>query len=228
MFLPMDTTMIILIPAFILSLYAQYAVRSAYAKWSRVPSSSGMTGAQAAKSLLLRNGISDVEVEPVAGTLTDHYDPRAKKLRLSSENYSGTSLASIAVAAHETGHAIQHATAYAPLGIRNAIFPLANFGSTWGIWLFFIGLFVSAFRVLMDIGILLFGGAVLFQVITLPVEFNASRRALVQLANNGYLKQHEIEGAQQVLKAAALTYVAAAAMAILQLLRLLLIRGRND
>lgn len=228
MFLPMDTTMIILIPAFILSLYAQYAVRSAYAKWSRVPSSSGMTGAQAAKNLLLRNGISDVEVEPVAGTLTDHYDPRAKKLRLSSENYSGTSLASIAVAAHETGHAIQHATAYAPLGIRNAIFPLANFGSTWGIWLFFIGLFVSAFRVLMDIGILLFGGAVLFQVITLPVEFNASRRALVQLANNGYLKQHEIEGAQQVLKAAALTYVAAAAMAILQLLRLLLIRGRND
>ncbi|MDZ7369843.1 MAG: zinc metallopeptidase, partial [candidate division KSB1 bacterium] len=146
MFLPMDTTMIILIPAFILSLYAQFAVRSAYAKWSRVPSSSGMTGAQAAKSLLLRNGISDVEVEPVAGTLTDHYDPRAKKLRLSSENYSGTSLASIAVAAHETGHAIQHATSYAPLGFRNAIFPLANFGSTWGIWLFFIGLFVSAFR----------------------------------------------------------------------------------
>ncbi|MDZ7315147.1 MAG: zinc metallopeptidase [candidate division KSB1 bacterium] len=228
MFLPMDATMIILIPAFILSLYAQYAVRSAYAKWSRVPSSSGMTGAQAAKNLLLRNGISDVEVEPVAGTLTDHYDPRAKKLRLSSENYSGTSLASIAVAAHETGHAIQHATSYAPLGFRNAIFPLANFGSTWGIWLFFIGLFVSAFRVLMDIGILLFGGAVLFQVITLPVEFNASRRALVQLAGNGYLKQHEIEGARQVLKAAALTYVAAAAMAILQLIRLLMIRGRND
>ncbi len=228
MFLPMDVTMILLIPAFILSLYAQFAIRSAYAKWSRVPSSTGMTGAQAAKSLLLKNGITDVEVEPVAGTLTDHYDSRAKKLRLSTDNYHGTSLASIAVAAHETGHAIQHAVSYAPLGIRQAIFPVASFGSTWGIWLFFIGLIFGGFRFLMDIGILLFAGAVLFQVVTLPVEFNASRRALLQLENGGYLRPHEIDGARKVLNAAALTYVAAAAMAILQLIRLLLIRGRND
>ena len=223
----MDGSFILLIPALILSVYAQFAIRSAYSKWSRVRSTVGMTGAQVARQLLQRNGITDVEVEPVAGSLTDHYDSRHKKLRLSQENYNGSSLASIAVAAHETGHAIQHAASYAPLGWRQAIFPVANIGSTWGIWLFIIGMFVSSFRVLMDIGILLFAGAVLFQIVTLPVEFNASRRALAQLSTGGYLKEQEIDGAKSVLNAAALTYVAAAAMAVLQLFRLLLIRGRD-
>lgn len=227
MFLPLDSTMLLLIPAFILSIYAQIAIRSSYSKWSKVRSSTGMTGAQVAKALLLKNNITDVDVEAVAGSLTDHYDSRNKKLRLSSENYSGSSLASIAVAAHETGHAIQHAKSYAPLGWRQAIFPVASFGSNWGIWLFFIGMVVSSFRILMDVGILLFAGAVLFQIVTLPVEFNASHRALAQLSNGGYLKQQEIQGAKKVLDAAALTYVAAAAMAILHLVRMLLIR-RDD
>jgi uncharacterized protein len=227
MFLPLDSTIMLLLPAFILSIYAQIAIRSAYSKWSKVRSSTGMTGAQVAKALLLKNGITDVDVEPVAGTLTDHYDSRNRKLRLSAENFSSSSLASIAVAAHETGHAIQHAKAYAPLGWRQAIFPVASFGSNWGIWLFFIGMMISSFRPLMNIGILLFAGAVLFQIVTLPVEFNASRRAMLQLSNGGYLKQEEIRGAKKVLDAAALTYVAAAAMAIMNLVRMLLIR-RND
>jgi uncharacterized protein len=227
MFLPMGSTILLLLPAFILSIYAQIAIRSAYSKWSKVRSSTGMTGAQVAKALLLKNGITDVDVEPVAGSLTDHYDSRTKKLRLSADNYSNSSLAAIAVAAHETGHAIQHAKAYAPLGWRQAIFPVASFGSNWGIWLFFIGMMISSFRILMDIGIIFFAGAVLFQIVTLPVEFNASHRALLQLSSGGYLKQEEIRGAKKVLDAAALTYVAAAAMAIMNLVRMLLIR-RND
>ncbi len=227
MFWPLDGTIILLIPAIALSIYAQFAIRSAYAKWSKVHSSVGMTGRQVAENLLRQNNIFDVEVEEVGGTLSDHYDSRAKKIRLSSEVYRSTSLAALGVAAHETGHAIQHATAYAPLNVRQSLFPVANIGSTWGFWLFLIGMFVSSFNFLMDIGILLFAGAVLFQIVTLPVEFNASSRAMAQLSNGGYLRADEISGAKKVLNAAALTYVAAAAMAILQLVRLLLIRG-ND
>ena len=227
MFWPIDGTIILLVPAFILSLYAQFAIRRAYANWSKVHSTAGMTGKQVAESLLRQNNIYDVEVEEVAGTLSDHYDSRAKKVRLSSSVYGSTSLAALGVAAHETGHAIQHATAYAPLNIRQSLFPVANIGSRWGFWLFLIGMFISSFNFLMDIGIVLFAGAVLFQIVTLPVEFNASSRALVQLSNGGYLRAEEISGAKKVLNAAALTYVAAAAMAVLTLIRLLLLRG-ND
>ncbi len=225
MFFPIDGTIILLVPAIILSIYAQFAIRSAYGKWSKVRSSLGMTGAQVAQRLLQQNGIYDVEVEEVAGSLTDHYDSRSKKLRLSSDVYHSTSLAALGVAAHETGHAIQHAKNYAPLNIRQSLFPVASIGSTWGFWLFIIGMFVSSFNFLMDIGIVLFAGAVLFQIVTLPVEFNASSRALAQLSNGGYLRTDEVAGARKVLNAAALTYVAAAAMAILNLLRLLILRG---
>ncbi len=227
MFWPLDGTIILLIPAIALSIYAQFAIRSAYSKWSKVRSAVGMTGRKVAENLLRQNNIYDVQVEPVAGSLTDHYDSRAKKIRLSENVYNSSSLAAIGVAAHETGHAIQHATAYAPLNIRQAIFPVASIGSQWGFWLFLIGMFISSFDFLMDIGILLFAGAVLFQIVTLPVEFNASSRAMAQLSNGGYLRTDEIAGAKKVLNAAALTYVAAAAMAVLQLIRLLLIRG-ND
>ena len=182
-----DSTIILLIPAFLLTIYAQFAVKGAYKKWSKVRSSVGMTGAQVAVNLLQKNGIFDVDVEEVQGTLSDHYDSRHKKLRLSSDVYHGSSLASLAVAAHETGHAIQHSKQYAPLNIRQAIFPVASIGSSWGIWLFIAGLFFSSFSFLMDVGIILFTGAVLFQIVTLPVEFNASNRALAQLTTGGYL-----------------------------------------
>ena len=225
MFLPLDGTLIIMVPAIILSIYAQYAIRSSYAKWSKVRSSLGMTGAQIAKRLLQQNGISDVDVEEVGGTLSDHYDSRAKKVRLSSEVYHSTSLAALGVAAHETGHAVQHAHDYGPLNIRQALFPVASIGSTWGFWIFIIGMFFSSFSFLMDIGILLFAAAALFQVVTLPVEFNASNRALAQLSNGGYLRTDEVNGAKKVLNAAALTYVAAAAMSVLTLVRLLILRG---
>jgi len=218
---------LLLIPALILSIYAQFAIRSAYSKWNKVRSAVGMNGAQVAQRLLQQNGIYDVDVEQVGGKLSDHYDSRHKKLRLSSDVYHSSSLAAIAVAAHETGHAIQHAGNYSPLNIRQALFPVASIGSNWGLWLFIIGMFVSSFAFLQDIGIILFTGAVLFQVVTLPVEFNASRRAMLQLSNGGYLQANEIAGAKKVLNAAALTYVAAAAMAVLQLLRLLLIRGNE-
>jgi uncharacterized protein len=221
-----DSTMIMLIPALILSIYAQFKVKSAFAAMSKIRSASGLTGAQAAKSLLQRNGINDVIVEEVKGNLTDHYDSRSKKLRLSTDVYNSTSLAALGVAAHETGHAIQHHTSYVPLNIRQSVFPVANIGSSLGIPLFFIGLILS-FKPLLDIGIIVFAGAVLFHIVTLPVEFNASSRALAQLSSGGYLRADEISGARKVLNAAALTYVAAAAMAVIQLLRLVLLRGRD-
>ncbi len=219
-----DSTLLILIPAIVLSIYAQFAIRNAYSKWSKVNSALGMTGAQVAKRLLQQNGIFDVEVEPVAGQLSDHYDSRAKKVRLSEGVYNSTSLAALGVAAHETGHAIQHAKSYGPLNIRQALFPVASIGSTWGFWIFLAGMFISSFSFLMDVGILLFAGATLFQIVTLPVEFNASSRALAQLSNGGYLRMDEVNGAKKVLNAAALTYVAAAAMSILTLVRLLIMR----
>ncbi len=219
-----DSTMILLIPAIALTLYAQYKVKSAFSQMSKVRSSSGLTGAMVAKQLLHQNNINDVTVEPVAGSLTDHYDSRTKKLRLSEDVYNSSSLAAIGVAAHETGHAIQHKMAYIPLNIRQSIFPVANLGSSLGIPLFIGGLIFSI-PVLLDLGILIFAGAVLFHIVTLPVEFNASSRALAQLSSGGYLRGDEINGARRVLNAAALTYVASAAMAVLQLIRLILLRG---
>jgi len=221
-----DPTMILLIPAFILAVWAQMRVSSVYGKFSKISAASGISGAQAAKYILERNGVMDVKVEAVDGNLSDHYDPRSKTVCLSRNNYNGRSLSAVAVAAHEVGHAIQDNRGYAPLRIRHAVLPATNIGSWAAFPLFIIGLFLNT-PFLMDLGIVLFTGVVLFHFVTLPVEFNASHRALAQLQGNGMLVEQEVTGARKVLNAAAMTYVAATAMALLQLVRLLLIRG-ND
>lgn len=223
-----DSTMVLLIPAILLSLYAQTKISSAYGKYSEVYSRSGYTGAQAARAILQANGLYDVRIEPVAGKLSDHYDPRDRTVRLSEGVYHGNSLASLAVAAHETGHALQHANGYFPLQLRATFVPVANFGSNLGPILILAGLFMPAFNFLLQLGILAFSLAVLFQLITLPVEFNASNRAMALLQSNGMLSQDEAKGARKVLSAAALTYVAAALAAVLQLARFIIIaQGRN-
>ena len=216
---------LLLAPALILTLYAQFKIKSAYNKWSQVSSTSGLTGAQVAKSLLQRNSILDVEVGRVEGNLTDHYDPIHKTLNLSDGVYAANSIAAIGVAAHETGHAIQHKVAYGPLKLRQTMYPLANFGSMLAMPLFIIGLMVSSLKFLTTLGIAFFAASVFFTLVTLPVEFNASKRALAQLTSSGMIKGEEVDGARKVLDAAALTYVAAAAMAVLQLIRLLMIRN---
>lgn len=219
-----DPSMIILIPGLLLALYAQFKVQGTFSKYVQVRADSGLTGAQVAQRLLEDAGIYDVTVEQTQGNLTDHYDPRSKSLRLSSEVYSGSSLASLGVAAHETGHAIQHHRAYWPLSIRSSFVPVAQFGSTLSFPLFLIGLFIHS-GWLMWAGIYAFSAVVLFQIVTLPVEFNASSRALANLQAGGYVSASEAKGAKKVLDAAALTYVAAALMGALQLLRLLIISG---
>ena len=221
-----DPTLVLLIPAFILAIWAQMRVTSTYKKYAKVRSAQGVTGAKVAKYLLERNGIYDVSVNAVEGTLSDHYDPRKKTVNLSVDNYQGSSLSALAVAAHEVGHAIQDAKGYVPLKLRHAVLPATNIGSWAAFPLFFIG-FLFNTPVLMDIGIVLFAGIVLFHFITLPVEFNASSRALAQLGANGMLVQQEIGSARKVLNAAALTYVAATAVALIHLLRLIILRG-ND
>ena len=230
MFMPFDGTFLLLIPALIFAFWAQFKVQSTFQKYSKVRAANGLTGRQMASAILARNGISDVAIEPIAGALTDHYDPRVKKVRLSQPVYDANSIAAIAVGAHECGHVIQHATGYAPLGIRSAIAPVAGFGSMLAFPLFFIGLIFGGGQMswLMDLGILLFAGAVLFHLVTLPVEFDASKRALVQLNESGALMPQEVAGAKAVLDAAALTYVAAAAMSALQLLRLIMLRNSRD
>ena len=234
MFLPFwDPTMLLLIPAMILALYAQWKVQATYKKFSEVGSAAGRSGRQVAELILRQNGIQDVEVEEGHGFLSDHYDPIHKKVRLSPHNYAEPSISALAVAAHEVGHAIQHAQGYAPLRLRTAIFPLANIGTSLS-WIFIIGglMFAPGFAIggvgLLDIGILLFSFAVVFQVVTLPVEFDASSRALVQLNRMGLVAPAEQAGAKKVLDAAALTYVAAAASAVLQLVRLLILRDRRN
>jgi len=220
-----DPTFILLLPALLLAIYAQAKVKSTFQKYLRVPANSGVSGAQAARALLDRNNLPDVPIVVTQHSLGDHYDPRRKVLRLSPEVYHGRSLAALGVAAHETGHALQHAQSYIPLNIRTAFFPVASFGSSLALPLFFIG-FLFQTEFLMSLGIILFTAAVLFQVITLPVEFNASSRALYLLENAGFLSRGaEVRGARQVLSAAALTYLAATAMAVMQLFRLLLLRG---
>jgi Zn-dependent membrane protease YugP len=224
-----DSTYLILIPAIIFTLYAQFKVKSTFSKYSDRRAASGITGAQVARGLLDRNQLRDVPVEITQGTLSDHYDPRTRVLRLSPDVYHGTSLASLGVAAHETGHAVQHAHAYFPLALRNGIFPIANIGSHLGYILFFLGFLFGGSSMLIDLGILLFSCSVFFTLITLPVEYNASSRAMEMLTEGGYLSRgEEATGARRVLNAAALTYLAAAAMAILQLVRMLLIRGNRD
>ncbi|PZN07324.1 zinc metallopeptidase [Thermaerobacter composti] len=214
-------------PALLLALWAQSKVSSAYATYARVRAANGLTGAEVARQLLRQAGIDDVRVEPIGGRLTDHYDPRSKVVRLSEGVYYGSTVAAQGIAAHEVGHAIQHATGYVWLGLRNAIIPATQFGSQLAFPLFFLGLILNLTS-LVDLGILLFSLAVLFQVITLPVEFNASSRALAALAGGGYLRGEEVRGARAVLQAAALTYVAAMVMAVMQLLYLLALRGRRE
>jgi len=224
----MDSGYILFVlPAMIFAFYAQHKVTSAYARYSKKFASGSMTGEEVARNLLKEARMEHVPVELTQGHLTDHYDPRAKVVRLSTGVYRTNSLAAIGIAAHEVGHAIQHDTGYAALGIRNAIIPLASIGSKVAIPLFLIGLIFSG-GFLMDLGIAIFFFAVLFQAITLPVEFNASSRALALLEGGGYLQKEELKGAGEVLNAAALTYVAGLAVAMAQLFRLLMIRGRNN
>ena len=223
-----DPTFIFLLPALVFAMWAQWKVQHTYAKWAEVRSAAGLTGADMARAIMTRNGITDVGVESVGGVLSDHYDPGKKMVRLSQPIGQGTSISSIAVAAHEVGHVLQHAQGYAPLAIRTAVAPVAGFASMAAFPLFFIGLFFHIPGVsgwLMDVGIVFFAAAVLFHLVTLPVEFDASKRALVQLTEHGAVAPQEVAGARQVLNAAALTYVAAAAVAALQLLRLLVLRN---
>lgn len=222
-----DSTFLLLIPAIILSVWAQIRVKSTFNKYSKVQAGSGLTGATLAQRLLQDFGLHQVKIEQIQGKLSDHYDPRTKTLRLSSSVAQSASVAALGVAAHEVGHAAQHQEAYQPFQIRQTIVPVANFGTTLAFPLILIGMFMSI-PVLMDAGILFFSAAVLFQIITLPVEFNASRRALAVLNTRGYLTQVETGGAKKVLNAAALTYVAATAVAVLQLLRLLILRNARD
>lgn len=226
-----DPTYILVIIGAAICLIASARVKSTFHKYDRVRSMSGMTGAQAAERILHSAGIYDVQVRHISGDLTDHYDPRNKTLSLSDSTYGSASVAAVGVAAHECGHAIQHQRNYAPLSVRSAIVPLANFGSFAAWPLIVIGLFItsSTGTLLINIGIICFSLAVLFQLVTLPVEFNASSRAVRILGETGILGEEELRGTRKVLKAAALTYVAGAASAILQLLRLLILTGgRRD
>lgn len=223
-----DPTYMLIVISALISLFAQFLVNSRFSKYSRVRSRSGMTGAQAAERILQSQGIYDVAIQRVSGKLTDHYDPRNKTLNLSDAVYASTSVAAVGVAAHECGHAIQHARGYAPLSFRSALVPVANIGSQLS-WLFIIlGIFFGGSHTLIMIGILMFSAAVLFQLVTLPVEFNASGRALKLLSETGILQKDEVSDTRKVLSAAALTYVAAAATAVLQLLRLIRLFGGND
>ena len=222
-----DPTYSLILIGMVLSLLASGYVKSTYAKYSHVLSRSGLTGAQVAERILHQSGIYDVRIEHVSGNLTDHFDPRSKVVRLSDAVYGSTSVAAQAVAAHECGHVIQHATGYSPLRFRTQLVPVAQFGANISWPLILIGFFLNG-QFLITFGILLFSLAVLFQLVTLPVEFNASSRALKILEQNGILGHDELGSSRKVLKAAALTYVAAAAASILQLLRLFLLFGRRD
>lgn len=221
-----------MVPALVISLYAQFKVSSTFSKYSKVRNSRGLTGADAANRVLAQNGVTGVEVEHVSGDLNDHFDPRTNVIRLSDSVYSSTSVAAVGVAAHEAGHAVQHANGYAPMNIRKALVPVTNIGSTLSMPLIFIGLLLPVqYDFVVNLGIALFSLAVLFQVITLPVEFDASRRAIATLEQGGTLCEEELTGAKKVLTAAAMTYLAATFTAVMSLLRLLLIvagRRRDD
>jgi Zn-dependent membrane protease YugP len=221
-----DPTFLLLIPALILAIFAQARVKGTYNKFSKVKNSRGYSGAQLARYILDDHRMTDVKIESTPGELTDHYDPRTNVLRLSQGVYNGNSVAALGIVAHEAGHAMQDAKAYVPLKLRNGFVPVANFGSMLAFPLFIVGLF-AGLPILMDIGIIFFSFAVAFSVITLPVEFNASARAIQILRDGKYLTDKEIPMARKVLAAAALTYVAATTMAVLNLARLLILRGRR-
>ena len=225
MFYPMyymDPTYVLVIFAFVLSLIASFGVKRTFSKYSGVRNVRGMTGRDAAREILDRNGLRNISIEHVAGDLTDHFDPKANVIRLSDATYNSTSVAAIGVAAHEAGHAVQHAVGYTPIKVRNSIVPFVNIGSSLSMPLFFIGLLMGLEQ-LAFAGVLLFSAVLVFQLVTLPVEFNASSRALEILDSTGMLTVNEVKQAGKVLKAAAMTYVAAVASTALQLLRLLLI-----
>lgn len=227
-----DWTYILLIPAFILSMWAQFKVSSTFNKYSNVSNRRGMTGADAARYILDINGLRNVRIERINGNLTDHFDPRSNVVRLSDSTYASTSVGAIGVAAHECGHAVQYATDYAPIRIRNAIVPVVNICSKLSIPIIIIG-FIFAYagsfsNTLLNIGIILFSATVFFQLITLPVEFNASNRAIATLEQRALLQDDELKGAKKVLSAAAMTYVAAAFSAIMSLLRLIIIARNSD
>lgn len=213
--------LILVVPALMLALWAQVQVKTTYRKYSRVPNSRGMTGAYAAQAVLNFYGITDVRIERVSGNLTDHYDPRSKVIRLSDGVYNSSTVAAIGIACHEAGHAAQHAENYAPIKIRNAIIPVCNIGSTIGIPLALIG-WIFSFSILIYVGLGLYAAVFIFQVATLPVEFNASRRAIKVIDETQLLRDDEIGGAKKVLAAAAMTYVASMIVALANLLRLLL------
>jgi Zn-dependent membrane protease YugP len=217
--------LVLVVPTLILSLWAQIMVKSTFAKYSKIHCSRKITGQDSAALLLKANNIRDVRIEATGGSLTDHYDPSSKRLRLSQPVYNQNSIAAVGVAAHETGHAIQHAVSWGPLALRSTLVPVANIGSMFGPYLAMAGLILSM-PMLLNIGILLFGGAVLFYVITLPVEFDASARAIAILRSNNVLTHDELRGVKKVLTAAALTYVASALTALMSLLRLILL-SRN-
>jgi Zn-dependent membrane protease YugP len=219
-------SLILLVPALALGIYAQAKVSSSFNHYSQIPSARGLSGAQAARVMLDTAGLGNVGIEVAGSRLSDHYDPRSQTLTLSPEVGNSNSLAALGVAAHETGHAMQHADGYAPFKIRSSLVPVANLGSNLGFILFFVGLFFFRSGLMMNIGIVLYAAAVLFTVVTLPVELNASKRAMTQLSDRNILVADELTGAKKVLSAAALTYVAAALMAILQLVRLILISRR--
>lgn len=221
----LDSTMLLLIPALLLSVYAQVKVSSSFSKFSKVRSSSRISGKDAAEKILATAGIGRLPIIPVSGKLTDHYDPINKRLGLSESVYNSDSVAAVSVAAHEVGHALQHSEGYMPIIMRNRIFPIAHFGSGASWIMFLIGLFLNS-GFLIQVGIAIFTFAVLFHVVTLPVEINASKRGLRALSDSGILTASEIPMAKKVLTAAALTYVASAVMAMLQLIRMLMLSRR--
>ncbi len=221
---------ILIIPALLIAVWAQMRVKAAYKKYAQIPTANGLTGAAAAQAIMAQAGVRSVSIEPIPGEMTDHYDPMKKMLGLSHDVYAGNSIAAVGIAAHEVGHAIQDANQYGPMRLRHVIYPVSSLGSSLAFPLVFIGAFFefAASPLLINVGIWLFTAAVAFTLVTLPVEFDASRRAVKALSSGGYLTQEELAGVRKVLNAAAMTYVAAAAVAILQLVRLLLIaRGRN-
>ena len=229
--IPFDWTyLVFIVPCVILSLFCQFKVQSNFSKYSRIPNSRHMTGAQAAEYVLRHNGVTGVVIEHVSGSLTDHFDPRSNVIRLSDSVYSSMSVAAIGVAAHEAGHAVQHANGYIPNKIRSAILPIANIGSKLSWILILIGLifYAKIGTILLNIGIILFSASVLFTVATLPVEFDASRRALRCFRETNLIVGEEYDGAKKVLQAAAMTYVASAVTSIMQLLRLIFISRRRN
>lgn len=221
-----DPTYILVIIAFALTLFASFGVKSTFAKYDKVRSSRGVTASSVARRILDRNGLQNVEIQRVSGNLTDHYDPKANVIRLSDTTHNSSSVAAIGVAAHECGHAIQYAKGYVPIKVRNSIVPVVNIGNSLSMPLFFIGLFLGNYK-LAFIGVILFSLVLVFQLVTLPVEFNASRRALRILDEENLLFDEELKGSKKVLTAAALTYVAGVAATALQLLRLLTILNRR-